>query len=132
MRRVNWKRGLLRVWIVFSGLWCLFMVLTSSPWEDYQTYRKFSGAAEDIEQLLLGAENGVEVEFANGTLRTFEEVTEIYQEVERRKARLQSKIRGFLTGLFSVPLGLLAIGLVSLWMVRGFSMQRQNDGVEPH
>lgn len=95
-------------------------------------YRSFSGAAEDIEQILVGAESGVEVKFPNGTLHTFEDATEIYEEVERRKARLYSKIRGFVTGLFGVPLGLLALGLVSLWMAGGFSAQREDDGVGPH
>lgn len=112
MTRLNWRKGVFRLWVVGSILWVAWAALNTDPVHVWQERRNL--IAEGLE--LSQEAHETEAEAKRTSLK-------IMQNDVRIAVRTR-QLNGALTYIAAPPLIALAFGLVSLWIASGFRSGR--------
>jgi hypothetical protein len=119
--RVNWKSGFIRVWVVVSALWIVLIGVVDGPsaWHElvYQTTETkppseclAAKTAEECAGLLTKA--------GKNPLFAFDYT--FSQSVDSDQSHVAKALGPFLFAVSIPPLGLLALGILVAWAVKGF------------
>ncbi len=105
-QRMSWKRGFLRLWIVFAVLW----IGVGGWWEakEWQEAREEVARQETKKDLCKNSQDRVKCEGIAEFLRSYAEKQSVDTLVEAAEI------------VFGPPLALFTIGMVIAWVIRGF------------
>jgi hypothetical protein len=114
---MNWKRGFIRLWSVFSLAWICFF-----GWEYYDGLERskfWLEATRDlgkrIEIAIKREEKGIQT-----AARNSDELKQARDDAYLHKSRNQSRANDAVYLGLAVPFGLLIVGNIGLWIGRGF------------
>jgi hypothetical protein len=114
---MNWRKGLIRLWLVSSLAWISFF-----GWEYYDSTEKLkfwqNASVELVERIEIALErerNGIETaQMSSSELKQSQE--QAYQLIKRNRSRASNAIYFGPT----VPVVFIIIGGIGLWVGRGF------------
>lgn len=109
---MNWRRGLLRLWIAASVLWVVFAAFTFRP--DRFASNLVASYRTELPEVPAGVEN----RFAR--LQVEQQREAVMNARERMRDRALSNLGAFAFIAAAVPLLALAGGFLVSWIGRGF------------
>jgi hypothetical protein len=142
--RVQWRRGLLRLWIVFSILWVVVFLVVTQPWNMVTSYyraheeiSRISGIIVQIDADILARE---EIPNFSDTPAS-DPLAELRTEAENEQVLQEAIVKVFSQKMFNgalaivgFPMAVLFLGVSIGWIVSGFrqtglTIQRKENDV---
>lgn len=117
--RVNWSRGMFRLWLVLSVMWVVLVFVLARPDQNLSLYQRLGEGLEVASGIL--ERSGDELVMPDGAVRPRLNIEAermrlmASQEIERRRLIASVSLA------FVPPLVILTIGLLLAWAIRGFS-----------
>ena len=118
MLRMNWARGLFRVWVILTLAWAALLFMDERPDQQLRQYLVMRPAIERAEALANAPSDPVTL--PNGELSTRAEVAADLEKLrERQEARLD-RLAGYAQSVALPSVLLFALGVMAIWAIRGF------------
>jgi hypothetical protein len=122
--RINWMKGLLRLWFKLTLLWIALMFFFQRPDERLWTYLAMGREIERVEAVLENTQSDP-VTLPDGNLSSRAEAVADLAELRRRQLAGWDRIVGYVGATVAPSIFLLALGLAIGW-IRGSSGDSTN------
>lgn len=121
---MNWKTGFLRLWIVASTIWLVFVFVVERPYKDLARWLRLEKATTEMTGWLKSTDGDrIYIPTKNKTYDR-ETVRGDLVRVWAKKMTVWGKAEDKLITFFAatgIPIfGSLLLGLAGLWIIRGF------------
>ncbi|QFT99974.1 hypothetical protein FIU85_21820 (plasmid) [Roseovarius sp. THAF8] len=121
---MNWKTGFLRLWIVASAIWLVFVFVMERPDKEVVLWFRLDKATAQMTDLLKSTDGDRIYIPSKDTTYSREKVRGDHVRVWAEKKATWEKAENKLVIFFAatgIPIfGSLLLGLAGLWIIRGF------------
>jgi hypothetical protein len=119
MAKVNWRKGLVRTWLVASLVWAALVFVSDRPDKDLRNYLLMDKALGRAEALANSSSDPVKM--PDGTPSTRAKVAADIVGIKKRQSDRLDRIAGFGQMVVGPSFALLIFGLLAAWALSGFA-----------